>query len=175
MPTLTEIKMAVSAVVILAAFAGGFTLAHRLDTSKYAALELSYARAQAAAVAAAQAEQARLDAVALQAAQAETTTQARIAAGTAAQLREVKRHVQANAHCVTWGLVRVLDAAVHGVVADNLLLPAGKSDDACAPFRADELARSVVGNYGVARANGEQLNALIDSIRRAREAHGMAK
>jgi hypothetical protein len=55
----------------------------------------------------------------------------------------------------------VLDAAVHGVIADSLALPAGKSDDACTGVDAAALARSIVDNYGAAKLNSEQLNALI--------------
>jgi hypothetical protein len=168
MPTFAEIKLAVALVALLGAAGTGFMLAHRLDASKYTNLELSYAQAQAKAVAQAQAEQARLDAIAVQAGQAEAAHQAALAASTAAQLREVKSHVQADSHCITWGLVRVLDAAVHRVSASSLVLPAGKSDGSCAPYGSDELARSVVGNYGIANQNAEQLNGLVGAIRKSR-------
>lgn len=167
MPTFSELKLIFALVALAAAFAGGFVLEHRLASAKYSALELSYAQAQAKAVAAAQAKQAQLDAIAAEAATQEARHQEAIASATAAQLREVKRHVKADSHCVSWGLVRVLDAAVYGVNADRLVLPAGKLDDTCAPFNSDELARAVVKNYGTARANADQLNSLIAALRAA--------
>ena len=61
----------------------------------------------------------------------------------------------------TW----VLDAASLGADPDALSLPAGQSDGACAPVAADVLAANVAANYGAARSNAEQLNALEAWIR----------
>jgi hypothetical protein len=54
----------------------------------------------------------------------------------------------------------VLDAAALGVDPDTLSLAPGQSDGSCAPVKASDLAASVAGNYGAARANAEQLTAL---------------
>jgi hypothetical protein len=54
----------------------------------------------------------------------------------------------------------VLDAASLGADPDGLPLAAGQSDGACAPVTAAALAANVAANYGTARSNAEQLNAL---------------
>lgn len=63
--------------------------------------------------------------------------------------------------CIPYGFVRVLDAAILGVRPDDLPLPTGASDDACAPVVASHLAAEIVANYGLARQNANQLDALI--------------
>lgn len=72
--------------------------------------------------------------------------------------------------CVPWGLVRLHDAAVRGDDPDAATAPAGQPDDACSPFSPGEFAAIVAGNYGVARANAEQLNALEADIRQRLDA-----
>lgn len=72
--------------------------------------------------------------------------------------------------CVPFGLVRVLDAAALGLHPSALALPAGKSDADCTTIDYVALATNVIGNYGAARANAEQLNALIGSVRAVQEA-----
>lgn len=54
-----------------------------------------------------------------------------------------------------------------GVSPANLALPASKSDQSCSPFSYDDLARTISSNYASARANAEQLNALIALVRKA--------
>jgi hypothetical protein len=164
----TAIKLAFIGAIILAYTVAVAHVTHQVDMASYQALELKYAQAQAQAVAAAQAEQKRLDAISTTAAQKEAANQAALAARVKRQLAEVEQHVKSlgPSGCVTFGLVRVLDAAVHGVIADSLALPAGKSDDACTGIDAATLARSVVDNYGTAKLNAEQLNALIEVTRR---------
>lgn len=161
------IKLAIIGALILSYTAGVAIVTHKVDASKYQGLELQYAEAQAQAVAVAQAEQKRLDGIATKAAQKEAATQATLAATVKLQLANVQRHVKTlGAHgCVTYGIVRVLDATVHGVAADSLALPTGKSDDACTGVDAAALARSIVDNYGTAKLNAEQLNALIEVTR----------
>lgn len=63
--------------------------------------------------------------------------------------------------CVSYGLVRVLDAAALGLDPAELRLPAGKSDDACTGLTPADLARSVASNYAAARADAAQLDGLI--------------
>jgi hypothetical protein len=159
----TAIKLAFIGAIFLAYTIAVAHVTHQVDMASYQSLELKYAQAQAKAVAAAQAEQQRLDTIATNAAQREAVKQAALTAQVKRQLAEVQRHVKALGPrgCVTYGLVRVLDAAVNGVLADSLTLPTGKSDDACTGIDAATLAKSVVDNYGTAKLNAEQLNALI--------------
>lgn len=161
-----EIKAIAFLVLMAGAAIGGFTLAHRLDAAAYAKLELSYAQAQAKAVADAAAEQKRLDDIATEAARAEATNQRRLASQAQAALTEVQNHVKiVTIKCIPLGLVRVLDAAALGVTASSLPHAAGNSDATCAKVDTVALARSIVANYFNANANAEQLNALIDNLR----------
>lgn len=147
-------------------FSSGMMLMHKIEVGKYEKLELSYKDAQIKAVEQAQEDQKALDNVALNAAQREAATQAALTARAKQQLAEVSKHVKTNpTGCVTYGFVRVLDGAVHGVLAERLALPAGKSDDACTNLNAADVARSVVDNYNTAEANRQQLDALIAVLR----------
>lgn len=114
------------------------------------------------------------DAVAKEKAQAEANTKAAVAEAEAQQkivvrtqttVKEVPTYVPTEVDqrtCVTYGLVRVLDAAASGRSPADLELPAGQSDDACAPVTASALAANVASNYGVALQNAQQLDALIE-------------
>lgn len=154
-------KTLVIAVVALLAFGSGMRLEHQIATGRYAKLEKSYAEAQIRALEAARREQERLDNVATAAARREAAHQSRLADQARRALLEVKRHVKnVPVGCVTYGFIRVLDAAVFGVSADSLPLPTGKSDGSCAPVAPVDLARSIADNYATARANAEQLGAL---------------
>ena len=63
--------------------------------------------------------------------------------------------------CIPWGFVRLHDAAVLGVDPGSLPNPGGLADDACSTVEYPDLAGTVARNYGAARANAEQLDALI--------------
>lgn len=83
-------------------------------------------------------------------------------------IKEVPRYVTAAQDargCVTYGLVRVYDAAILGVEPSTLGLPAGQSDDACSPVKPSDLGRSLADNLGAARQNAGQLDALIANVR----------
>lgn len=177
MPSLAEIKLIAIAIGLVMLMAGTAIVTHKVDDSQYLKLELKIAADHQKAVDAALAEQHQIDAVATKAAQDDARKQAAATASVKRQLAEVQIHVHAissASHCITYGLVRVIDAAVHGVGAGTLALPAGKSDDACAPISAADLARSVVDNYGTARANSQQLNDLEAFSRDAKAAHDKA-
>ena len=164
--TSLELKALFLALALGAAAIGGFTLAHRLDAAAYTKLELSYAQAQATAVATAAAEQKRLDDIATQAAQLEAANQSRLAANAQAALTEVQNHVKTvYVSCLPLGFVRVLDAAALGVTAASLPHAAGNTDATCSKVDPVALARSIVQNYFTANSNAEQLNALIANLR----------
>lgn len=149
----------IATLVMVASLVGsGAYVDHRIMSAKFASFEASAAKAQAEAVADAAARQKELDDATLSAAQAETDTQRRLAAGTRAQLSYLRAH-PTHIPCVPWAFVRVLNASILGVAADSIRLPAGAADGACAPVSADTLARTLVANFGNARANAEQLSA----------------
>ncbi len=158
------------ALVIGAVVVAGIT--HRVDNARYEKLVASYAQAQATALQAALDEQKRLDGIATAAAQREAASQAAMTAHVKRQLAEAKRHVvvqNLSRTCVPYGLVRVLDAAASGRLAERLSLPARKSDADCSTVGWADLAGSIIGNYGTSLANAEQLNALIRFYRDVRK------
>ncbi len=161
-----ELKALILAIAMGGAAITSGVVTHKVDNSRYVALELKYAQAEATAVAAAQAEQKRLDDIATQAAQREAANQSRLAAKAQAALTEVQQHVKVvTIKCIPLGLVRVLDAAALGVTAASLPHATGNSDVTCAKVDTVALARSIVANYFTANANAEQLNALIANLR----------
>jgi hypothetical protein len=147
------------------------------DQVKYKALQLKDAEnvttaleAQAAALTKVAAEQHALDTEVAHGAVAEAQAQGKLGEHTRTILKEIPRYVPEVINrlvpCIPYAVVRVLDAAAlstaeHPVSPGDLTLPPGKSDDACADFKASDLAASIAGNYGLAGQNAEQLNALI--------------
>lgn len=137
---------------------------HRVDVGTLETLKREHAEAQTEAVEIAKAELAAQDQIALDAAVAEARAQQKIVVRNVTIQKEITKYVSDTAHCVTYGLVRVLNAAVLGVDPADPALATGQPDDACAPVTASALAESVVANYGAALANAEQLNALEAAI-----------
>lgn len=75
-------------------------------------------------------------------------------------IEEVPIYVQDTSACITYGLIRLLDAAALGADPKDLLLPASEYNENCAPVKATDLAKSVVRNYEAAHANAQQLTSL---------------
>jgi hypothetical protein len=150
------------------AFGCGLYAAHRWDEgdiealhAKIATIARDDARANAVAIADAADRVKRADALSLNAAVAEAAAQQKLADEKSRTLEEVRLHVSSAARlCIPYGLVRLLDAASLGADPNSLSLPSGRSDAACAPVNAADLAANVAANYAVARENAEQLNAL---------------
>jgi len=100
------------------------------------------------------------------------THQTAIASAAAVIKQKVSTHVHNPAPaaprvvgCVTYGLVRLHDAAALGVDPDTLPLPSGVSDDACSPVADTDLAAAFADNYAAARANAAQLDDLIANVK----------
>lgn len=109
------------------------------------------------------------------ASQHDVEVQTRIVNHTITLTKEIPHYVSlAPTPCISYGLVRVLDAAVLQADPDALPLPAGATDDTCSPITAADLAQSVVSNYAAAQANAQQLNDLETSIRSEDQAQDAA-
>ena len=161
-----------AAVIALMIFAGGFKTAHDIDAHKYDELKLQYVQAQAKAVKEAAQKQQALDSEASEAANQEAIDQTKRANQLAQELANVQNHVSVKtiaSNCVPYGFYRLLYAGSHGVLTNSLGLPAGQSDDACAPVGWSQLATEVLHNYGNALANAEQLNKLEDLLRKEKK------
>lgn len=165
-------KLAVYAAV----FAVGLTLGaygmHHYDQADYNALVAANAKAQTLAVQKAKDVQAATDKIALDAAVAEAQAQQKIVMQHNVITQEITKYVPVHVTCITYGLVRLLDAASLGADPANSTVAAGKPDDACTSLTARQLAASVIDNYTTALANAEQLNALEAWVRSTVTASG---
>lgn len=178
-PGFSEASAIATAVVVAVAVAGAsyttYKLTHDVDQGKYETLVANDAKAQTTAIAAAAAKQKALDDAGLKAAVSEAQAQEKIVTQYVTLTKEVPTYVTqaqdaaaaapgAAPGCVSYGLVRLLDAAVLGVEPATLALPAGKSDDACSPVEPSALAANVTGNYGLGAQNAKQLDDLVAAI-----------
>ena len=153
-------------VVALGLFVGGMVTDHKIGADALDKLKAQYAQQLATATAQAAAEQKRNDDAALAVAQSQALAQDKIATSIKGVLASVPVHVTVKVMpCISYGFIRVLDAAILGVSPESLSLPPGKSDDTCSALTAPIVAAAIIANYGTARANAEQLNALIALLR----------
>jgi hypothetical protein len=164
--------LSLTSIKLIALFAGAVAIAavaamtmHKVDLADYEALQLKYAQAQVQAVQKAQAETRAEDQVATNIAVADAEAQGKIVGQTQAITKEVVKYVPDTTHCITYGVLRVLDAHALGRDADTLILPTGKSNDACADIAASDLVAVIASNYDAARANAQQLTDLQAYVR----------
>lgn len=165
LPTLSQIKLylMLGAAAILAA--GSFTMGLKWDAAAIQREKVANLEANAKAIGAGVALQHEYDKAAIAAGKKEAAAQAARAATLSRQLAQVKKHVSDTRTRVPYGVVRLLDSAAGGVLADALPLPTGKSDGALTSLGWDDLARAVGTNYATCRANAGQLDGLTENIR----------
>lgn len=163
-----EIRAALYAVIALFLLGCGFAGGLRWDDGVIKGMQLADAKAAAAA----QQQATVITQKDAQLAQANGTAEAAVqqALTVHAQVitKEVPRYVTAHQDatgCVTWGMLRVHDAAVLGVDPATVQSPGGQSDDACSTVKPSDFASAIAGNYAVANANAAQLDALEADIR----------
>ena len=160
------VKLIIVAVLMLGAATFSGWAVHKIDLASYEKLELSYAKAQAEAVAKAKAEQIRVDEISRNAAQQEATKQLAAADLARRQLKDLQKYVKNRpTDCFSLGFIRVLDAKIYSVLGERLPLPSGKSNDSCSTFTASSLAGAIGDIIDAANANSRQLNSLIEGIR----------
>lgn len=158
-------------IVALGLVAGTAFVTHRVDEVARLDLLNQYQRQQTAAVQAAKDLQKKQDDVALTTAVHEATAQQKIVTQTVTIRQEVPKYVTRtltkhdSVACVSYGFVRVLDAAALGVDPADLPLPAGKSNDSCTALDPVALATAIADNYGITRQNAQQLDDLEDYVR----------
>jgi uncharacterized protein GlcG (DUF336 family) len=155
------------AAAMVAAGLTGFAV-HRMDEATIASLKLADQQAQTAAISATLAAQQKIDAANLDAAVKEAEAQQKIVTQTQTITKTVTIHVHDKILCpggITFGIVRVLYAAERGLDPAAIFLPAGQSDDACAAYEPSAFASDLAADFGAARANVEQLNALQSTVR----------
>lgn len=125
---------------------GGYKVGYHYGHKEVEALQAQLLAEQTAkikAIQAAVAKQLAADKITHDADVAYAESQQKLVTVTKTIIKEVPVHVTAQtdaSYPVPCGLVRVWDAAVLGVSADALPLPAGKSDDSACPVKASVLA-----------------------------------
>lgn len=164
----TEAKLIVAAVAFIGLIVTTAFVTHKFDSARYANLQRDYALAQSRAIEAVLARENKADVGNVVATAANAEVQDRIVTQTINTIQEVHHHdfKTITISCVPLGFVRVLDAEIHGVAPDQLPLPAGSTDDTCSPLDWPDVASAIVANFGRARQNAEQLDALSASARR---------
>lgn len=159
-----------AAAVLSAAIVGsgvGYVV-HRMDAATINEMKLADAKAEAAAYKQGLALQKNLDAATQLEAVAEATAQQQIVTQTVTVTKEIPRYVTVHQDavvCVPYGFVRLLYSAERGLSPAALGLPPGQSDDACTGLKLSDLAAGLTADYGASRANSEQLDALIASVK----------
>lgn len=147
-------------IALMLAAAGGAGTMAKIKNGEIAKIELSIEKARAEAKAEGSRLQHETDQAAIAAATGQVIVQEKIVTRTVQIQKEIPIYVQDSSNCITWGLVRVLDAGANGVDPATLNLPAGQLNESCAPFGSQLLADRIVGNYGLSRQNAEQLTGL---------------
>ena len=160
-------------ITLLAVVAGligiGAFEQHRIDANQVSKLKLEYAQAQAAAIAQAAATQKQVDQFAQDAVDKETAAQTAL---TTLHREKFDAPIIKTiaADCLPYGFIRLHNAAASLTGNLPVTLPAGKSDDACAPVSWLTVERTIADNYYTAQANAEQLNRLIDVLKQEQKA-----
>jgi hypothetical protein len=143
---------------------------HKMDQAALEKVQLADAKAATVAVSQAAATTHTLDTQNGTAAVAETKAQVQIVHDVQTVTKEIPVYVtpaqDARSPCaVTVGLVRILYASAHGLDPASLTPPAGSTDDSCTAVSVSDLAAALATDYGVGRANAEQLDALIAAVK----------
>lgn len=159
-------KILVAGGVILAAMFATQRVTAWYYTGKIATMERDYAMAQAQAERLAAVVRRGQDAIKLNAGLRFAKLEVKLVKETETLIREIPTYVTEIRGCVTYGLVRVLDASVLGVDPATLQLPPGQSNDSCAPVTNVDLANNIARNYGEAKLNAGQLDELIDAVQK---------
>lgn len=149
--------------VVVGLLGSGAYVEHKIDLGTLNALKASYAQAEAQALSEAASRQKSIDDDSAAADKQALAVSAALAASLQDQLARIPSHVtviKGPGNCITYGLLRVLDAAVYGSDPASLHLPAGATDATCSRVDAVALAQIVVGNYGKFKLTAQQLTEL---------------
>lgn len=160
-----EAKLIAGAIAAFVFIGLGFYAGWEVQSIRIADMEKANAVQQALNVQVAALTQGKLDQNAIAAANADAAQARETAARTAAQVRVVHDYVtkiQDARNCVTYGLVRVYDAAAIGADPAALNLPPGVSNDTCSPdVVSSALADGIVRNFGRYRIVAGHFNQLV--------------
>lgn len=153
------IKIAVYAVIIAGLLGMGAYGGYRWELGKYETLVAQDAKAYAKGVKLAAADQKKRDDITLAAAVKDARAQPIIVDHYHTITKEIPAHVSDNAHCITYGLVRLLNDAA-GPEAYPVPDAASEPDDTCAPVTWREFASDLTADYQAKAQNDQQLTDL---------------
>lgn len=111
-----------------------------------------------------QAHKSQADAISTQSSVKQTAAQTQVITRVKTIIERIPSHVSNNVHCITYGLVRVLNGAA-GASAYPVPDAASQPDDTCAPVAWRELASDLASDYGSADQNAVELNGLQDWVK----------
>lgn len=156
-----------AAAVALAIAGAGAYGGYRFELGSYETLKASYAQAATKAVQKAAVQQKTIDVSNQVKAVADTAAQAQIGATAKIITKEIPIYVHDKISCpsLTVGLARSLYASASGSDAASLSLAAGQSDDDCSDATPTEVAGWFNSYASAARANAQQLNDLVASVK----------
>lgn len=152
-------KFVGAAVLAIALLSAGAYGGYRFELGRYESLVAAKAVQDAADTKAAMADQSARDKITSASASADAIAQPQIITRYQTITKEIPAHVSDNAHCITYGLVRLLNSAA-GPAAYPVPDSASKSDDACAPVTWREFAADITSDYEAKAGNDQQLTDL---------------
>lgn len=158
--SIEEIKIIVAFVLLFGTAGLTSWITHKVDNSKYEALELTYKQKENDAIKNALNEQNRLDELKTQAALEDITKQRNIANTTRNQLNEVKKYIKDT--CITWNTIRLYQSTILGVSPDSVPIPAGVDGSSCSGIGSTELTSNFINNIGICKTNAQSLNSARD-------------
>lgn len=160
-----KVYIIVGLIAAVAAGAGGFTLAWKLQAGNIAAIQLADARKEAAAVAAAVAQERKQNIISADAGKTAEVHQAAVQAHAQAIRQEVTKYVtpEADAKCILpVGAFRLLDAAATGAEADAGLDAPGQPNEAPSGVDCSRFVALVAEDFALYRSLAAQLNDILD-------------
>lgn len=148
------------AAMLAVGAASGSYVTYKVEQGTIAGIKLADAQAQAAAVSAATAIKSKQDATVLADAVSAADSRVRIVTQAATITKEIPVYVTKTLPCVTFGFVRVLNAAAAGVDPAGVAVAPGEPNGACSPVSWDQVAADIADDYGTGLQNADQMNRL---------------
>lgn len=157
-------KLIGSAALCLVLAGGGAYAGYRWESGEVATLKAQQATFVATAKADAARQQRAQDDITAQISTRQAAAQTKVITRTNTIIKEIPSHVSNNVHCISYGLVRVLNGAA-GPTAYPVPGAASQPDDTCAPVTWRELASDIADDYGSADQNAVEIDGLQDWVK----------
>lgn len=167
-----QIKLIAIGFFLLSLIGTSAYLTHKIDESRYVALELKYKEAEAQAVQQALDLEHKRQLLKDQQALEASKKQQQLVKQTQARLDEVQKTINDNKYnCIDYGTIRLFNRTVESDPAKRMPIAPREPDAKCSTLRASDFARTIIKDLGIAKQNAQQLNDLIQSIKELKESH----